>query len=225
MIPCPSEIPFSSFFSYDPTQKDEIGNRAHDFVNAMKQDGFIKNKDKYERVIPLLVSTLKEKQSQFPSLSQILNQNMALVPLPGHSQEKDSGTAVRTRSTVAICDELVKNGLGAQVFSTLIRTQSVTKSSTAKASERPKWKEHYQTITVTERMLPMGITSISLVDDVITRGATMVGAYLRIKEAFPSINVTCFALIRADSGHKIVKLTNPAEGMIQIIGEETYRRP
>jgi len=69
-------------------------------------------------------------------------------------------------------------------------------------------------------------SSLCLVDDVITKGATLLGAANRLQETFPQANVSAFALVRTlgfvDDVQRIVE---PAVGTITLRGGEAVREP
>lgn len=68
-----------------------------------------------------------------------------------------------------------------------------------------------------------------LVDDVVTRGATLLACASRLMEAYPSIPVTGFAVARTMSGgfdDSIVDLKVPVRGVIRLTESgATKRRP
>ncbi len=56
--------------------------------------------------------------------------------------------------------------------------------------------------------------SFVIVDDVITRGATLLACYARLREAYPDANITCFALARTMSDGDIPQLVEPIAGTV-----------
>jgi hypothetical protein len=68
--------------------------------------------------------------------------------------------------------------------------------------------------------------SLCLIDDVITKGSTLLGAASRLQETFPQANVSAFALVRTlgfvDDVDRIVE---PAVGTIVLRGGEAVREP
>jgi orotate phosphoribosyltransferase-like protein len=68
--------------------------------------------------------------------------------------------------------------------------------------------------------------SITVVDDVITRGSSFVGAYPRLRSAFPGIPIHCFALVRTISGRDIDGILDPVAGLItHENGQRLHREP
>jgi hypothetical protein len=63
----------------------------------------------------------------------------------------------------------------------------------AGAATRPSPLEHFASLGPA---LPVGAGRIILVDDVVTRGSTALGAAWRLLEAMPDVEVALFALAR-----------------------------
>jgi hypothetical protein len=89
---------------------------------------------------------------------------------------------------------LVQEGLGAMTWPGLRRTSAVRKSATAAPGERPSVALHYASFSLDRP--PVIPASVVLIDDVITRGRTLLAAASRLREAFPGIKVRAFALVR-----------------------------
>jgi hypothetical protein len=67
--------------------------------------------------------------------------------------------------------------------------------------------------------------SITIVDDVITRGSTFLAMYQRLAEAFPKAQIRCFAVVRTLSGVEVDQLVGPVEGIVSFDGVNLHRRP
>jgi len=68
--------------------------------------------------------------------------------------------------------------------------------------------------------------SVVLIDDVITKGRTLLAAAARVHEAFPDAQVRAFAMLRTmglSSG--VQQLLDPCQGEIRWKGGDAYRRP
>jgi hypothetical protein len=66
---------------------------------------------------------------------------------------------------------------------------------------------------------------ITLVDDVVTRGASFVGMYARLREAYPNARIHCFALIRTISSGEIDAILDPVQGEIRYENDRLSRIP
>ena len=147
-------------------------------------------------------------------------QNPVLVPVPRSALMKPGTLWVPQRLAYA----MVQRGLGASVIEFLKRETAVLKSSTAKPAERPRAIDHYHSLSVQGAL--SDIRNIVLIDDVITRGATLVGAASKLTEAFPHARIRAFAAMRAMSPPDIFLNTlAPCCGWVTVNGDHTFRKP
>ncbi len=96
-----------------------------------------------------------------------------------------------------IANALVRRGFGARVASFLIRVNAVPKSAFSSSNERPTPNQHFQSMAMQGSLAPPD--EIVLVDDIVTRGHTPIGAANRLLEAFPSTRVRAFIAMRTIS--------------------------
>lgn len=124
-----------------------------------------------------------------------------------------------------IATALVKMGLGKEVVSCLVRDDPVPKAASSVPNERPTAIQHYESMSV------QGLLStpdeILLVDDVVTRGATLLGAANRLADVFPQTRIRAFATMRTISNpNEFEKVLVPCVGTIELRGSgDTLRRP
>ena len=126
-----------------------------------------------------------------------------------------------------ISTALVKVGLGKESIPLLVRETPVPKAAWSKPSERPKAKDHIGSMSVQKR-IPEPPAQILLVDDIITRGATALGAANKLAEAFPLAQIRAFAAMRTISDPSEFQSSfNPVIGTVQYIPSTggTVRRP
>ncbi|HEX5460875.1 MAG TPA: phosphoribosyltransferase [Steroidobacteraceae bacterium] len=160
---------------------------------------------------------------------------VVLVPVPGSAPAQ---RAQWVGERVAWC--LREAGLAAEVWPLLRRRYAVKKSAFATAGERPSVLEHYASFTV-ERFPWSGVSvspcrrvgepeanrlRLTLVDDVITRGRTLLAAASRLREAFPAADVGAFALLRTlDRDEPLHRVLDPCEGEIRWAWGDARRSP
>jgi hypothetical protein len=124
-----------------------------------------------------------------------------------------------------ICEAMVAEGLGERVEAYLERVKPVRKSATAAPGERPGAEDHFESVSAGRQGLLDRPTAITLVDDVVTRGATFVGLLPHLSAAFPEAVIRCFALVRTVSGGDIERVRDPVEGMVTCENGVLKRRP
>ena len=140
-----------------------------------------------------------------------------LVPVPGKSPHKSGSLWVPQRIAAA----MVAENLGRKTVECLKRAYSVPKSSISK--DRPIPRVHYDSFYV-ETLDEAD--DILLVDDVVTRGSTLLGAANRLASALPNAKIRAFALIRTVSNPNEFKgFTVPCIERIILEGGKAFRRP
>jgi hypothetical protein len=100
----------------------------------------------------------------------------------------------------------------------------VAKAATSNPEERPKARTHFESMELEAALsLPAKVT---LIDDVVTRGAQLFGAAWKIWSVRPDVEVRAFAVIRTVSDAKdFSSLDAPCTGRIEWRDEECRRRP
>jgi hypothetical protein len=143
-----------------------------------------------------------------------------LIPVPGCAA-KSGG---RTWVAAELARALVSEGLGRASWTGLHRTVSVHKSATAAVGKRPSVRTHFDSFAVEGRVESPG--SIVLIDDVVTKGRTLLAAASRLREAFPESQIRAFALLRT-MGFEVgvQQLLDPCRGEIRWAGGDARRRP
>lgn len=160
-----STLDYAAYLSYTPRGTTEEAIRSKQIMHLLKQDSIAPTKR-----IPmseLIAENLGDKLGKLP-FANFFGEDVSLVPVPKSSLMKMGTLWVPKRLVQAFC----KFGLGKEL-DCLIRTKAVTKASTARSEDRPKAIDHYKTIDVQKGLEPP--KRVLLVDDVITRGATMLG--------------------------------------------------
>lgn len=158
----------------------------------------------------------------------VLGRCAVLVPVPGSGSASGADWA---GERIAWC--LKELELAGQVWPVLRRCRAVRKSAFAPAGARPSVLEHYESFAI-EQTLEGGPgrgargagLQLTLVDDVITRGRTVLGAAARLREAFPGAQVRAFALLRTLArGEPLCRILDPCEGEVRWICGDARRLP
>ena len=223
MLPLLSECRFGSLLAYTPRPSTPNARWAKDFCLCIKQDGVVVLGHKRVRAIAYAAKRLRDRLDETP-FGTLLGDRTVLVPTPG------SGMLVAGALWPAkrLCDELVANGLGLCVWAALHRSRAVTKSALVEAKDRPKAQEHYDSLECRgSRPLDLRRAErVVVVDDVITRGATMLAAVSHLVEAVSQAEVAGFALLRTISRPEELRaVLSPTTGTIRLRRGEAYREP
>src|SRR5271169_3471549 len=113
-----------------------------------------------------------------------------LVPVPGSTPYTHGGTW----AAALLADALVHEGVGAVAWRGLHRICAVPKSATAAPGARPTVARHYESFAM--QRLSITPPGAVLIDDVVTKGRTLLAAAARLHEALPETEIRAFALLR-----------------------------
>ena len=206
-----SECECYAYFVCSPRDRSRRGIRALNSCHQLKRgdDRIISSACRY------LAGHLDESD-----LGAILGPGVTLVPVPGSKPLRSRDSVWPARSLVAT---LVQSGLGRDWQPLLRRATEVRKSAYAPAGMRPTPAKRFDSFAT----IPANpsCTAITLVDDVITRGATMLAALSRLREAWPHIPIRGFALVRTMSYQPIRRNPVPVLCRIRLEGDQAIRVP
>lgn len=219
-------LEFGSLLSYTsrPASLDQDRKKnmlkTKDMVIWLKQDQGVQwngaSMEMSEYVAELLDLTL----TSFP-LSSFFSADTSLIPIPRSSPIRPDGLWVPER----IAKAMVRRGIGNSVIACLNRAISVNKSSISTPANRPKAPDHYHSFSV--KRIVSEPKDIVLIDDVITRGSTMIGAANRIANAFPEAKIKAFAAVRTITNpNDFTDWYDPQVGVITLNSlDGAFRRP
>jgi hypothetical protein len=234
-MPLRSEIPYASLLAYTPRSKTPAGTHAQRFVHELKRDAARIGDDTTARFVARRLR--EELGREAVALASLFDRTWVAVPVPRSSLTRDDALWPADRIATALLGE----GIVRSTQPILRRAVPVLKSATAESKDRPTAARHYASMTVAlsdssaahaESALPAVICAelgpcpkLLLVDDVITRGATMLAASSVLLDAIPDAIVMAFAVVRTNSDPPELPLLAPVKGSIRLRGEATYRRP
>jgi predicted amidophosphoribosyltransferase len=163
---------------------------------------------------------VREQAKNSPPLAGFFGPSDLLVPVPG-STPYSAGKSWASQDLAAA---LVEEGLGRAAWTGLHRVCAVRKSATAAPGTRPTVNLHYDSFYV-ERP-PEPPEGIVLIDDVITKGRTLLAAASRLHDAFPAARIRGFALLRTlGLISSLEHLLCPCKGQIRWRGGDAHRSP
>jgi phosphoribosylpyrophosphate synthetase len=212
----PSEVEFASFLVYNPRPthfSSEVSALSRRVRDAVKKETaqWARTQRLGERMRAEIGNEVRER---------FLPANATLVPMPGHAPMKDPKSHWPARE---LCEAFVTAGLGARWLALLSREVAVSKAAFSAASERPSATAHYDSMRAITDLTAGRV--ITVVDDVVTRGATMFAAVTRLREVMPHATVRGFALIRTMSSDAITSVKEPCSGIIRLVSWGTQREP
>jgi adenine/guanine phosphoribosyltransferase-like PRPP-binding protein len=144
-------------------------------------------------------------------LSEVLGPDVSLVPAPKSAPLVEGALWPARR----IAEELIRRGLGKEVLPCVRRVTAVRKSAYSAPGERPGAKEHLESMEG-QRVLASP-SRVTVVDDVVTKGATLLAVASHVKDVFPDADVRVFALLRTMGLiPEIDKVLDPCVGAIRL---------
>lgn len=191
-----SSLEFGSFLSYSPrgTSVEELASRS--LCHQIKRDGHLLVAGRPAApAIPHAVHRLG--QDRPPELADLLAPDVLLVPVP-RSAPFPPGRANGLWVPQRICEELLRAGFGSRMEPLLVRHTAVPKSAFASRVDRPGVAIHHASFRVAARLVDR-TARITLIDDVITKGSTLLAGASRLAEAYPAATIRAFALVRTMS--------------------------
>jgi hypothetical protein len=143
-----------------------------------------------------------------------------LVPVPGSAR-----TAAGTMTVAEhLATAMVEAGLGGGIWNGLRRIWPVRKSATAAPGSRPSVGTHYHSFAIEGTTAPP--PQVVLVDDVVTKGRTLLAAAARLQDAFPATEIRAFALLRTMGlVPGVDQLLDPCVGEIRWWAGDAHRTP
>lgn len=212
-----STLEFATYLSYAPYGTTKEATQSKNIMYLLKQEIPVFNPP--IQMSEFIAKNLKTELQNLP-FANFFGEDVSLVPVPKSSLMQKETLWVPQKLVQALC----KFGLGKE-FNCLVRTKAVNKAAVAKPKDRPKAIDHYSTIEVQKNLEPP--KNILLVDDVITRGATLLGSASRLCEAFPSVPIRAFAVLRVITNpNEFSKINSPVVGDIKLKPDgNTQRSP
>ena len=174
----PRRVTYASCYVYSPQGTSDVCERSR-LLCALLKSGDRHFIDKY-------VDRIQQQVAEQNQLSGFFSAADILIPVPSCMP----GGGVNAPARLA--EIMVHRGLGSASWCGLKRVHAVPKSATAKY--RPTVAMHYYSLLV--EPLEHAPTSLVLIDDVVTKGRTLLAAAARLHNAFPSARIRAFAVLR-----------------------------
>lgn len=202
---CLSELRLATLLQYSPDGTSETSRVSKESTIRIKRGSPI-----YIARIGLRVEELVRAEE----LSDFFNTETTLVPVPRSQPLRSPGTLW---PALRICEELERRGLCHEIARVLVRKRPIDKSALHRsAPQRPSPEEHIKTMAA-ESVFKVSGRQITLVDDVVTRGSTLIATATLLKKALPKATIVAFAAVRTMSKVEVDQMLDPVKGWI------TYR--
>ncbi len=211
-------VRFASCYVYSPIGSCETSECSRLLCSLLKAGD--------TRFIFKYAVRVRQQASENPGLAGFFDAGDILIPVPRSVPRSRAGVSVTEHLAAA----LVSEGLGRCAWSGLRRAIAVRKSATAPPGARPTVGKHYDSFAI-ECADPLPILAsdpgqIVLIDDVITKGRTLLAAAARLHETYPGARIRAFALLRTmGMVPGVDRLLDPCVGEIRWRAGDAHRFP
>ena len=213
-----SSVEFASFLAYSVRGAEPAQHESQRWMRYLKNESIVPGTQ--ESASSFFVRRLAERRDETPFVTWI-SPHAVLVPAPSSRLLKPG----RLWVPLKLANAMVNSGLGRRVETWLERTEAIPKAAWSKAEDRPSVRRQYDTLRMKLPVMPSD--EVVVVDDVVTRGATLLAAVSRVREALPGARVVGFAMLRALSEPaEFAEMFSPCIGRIELDQDgHTTRRP
>ncbi len=210
--PTAQRLIFASCYVYSPFGCNDASERSRLLRDLLKAGDALFMVKYAERV--------SQQVRDSSPLTGFFSPESVLVPIPGSAPQGGAGRTVADMLATALLGE----GLGHVVWAGLHRVRPVLKSATAVPGSRPSVAAHYASFAADAS--GGCLRQIMLVDDIVTKGRTLLAAAARLREALPQAEIRAFALIRTMGlVPDVNRLLDPCVGEIRWKSGDAVRTP
>lgn len=204
-----SSVAYASLLVYSPRGTSATARMTRDVCFDLKGDR--------NRMVERVVTYMNAFRDR---LTAFLGPDTTLVPAPRSAPLVEGALWPARR----IAEQLFAHGFGSRVLPCLERARAVQTSHYAQPGQRPGPMDHYESLRVLPDLEPA--FRITVVDDVITRGATLLAAASRLAEAYPTAEIRGFAVVRTMGyAEDIEEITDLATGTVSFGYGRAIREP
>lgn len=213
-----SELSFAAPLAYSPRGESAYARASRELRDDLKAD---RVRGAPPRGFAIRLAEYLSSGPLAPHFASLFGRDVALVPVPRSALQRPGDLWVPSR----LAEALLAAGLGGDVVPLLRRVAPLPKAARSDPRERPLPQHHFETLALDARLI--GSARLLLIDDVVTRGATLLGAASRVVEAYPALPVAAFAVLRTISDPALFRdLVDPVFGRIELRPQgDTLRRP
>jgi hypothetical protein len=211
------EINFASFLVYCPQRKcsTPVCKNTQKWIQGVKNNRIDNNG---VHVIKRIADEMAKRKDA--ELVKFFEGEVSLVPVP-KSAPLAPGAFWPAHK---ICEQLLSVGFGNEILSNLVRKYPTKKSAYTQAGvPRLEPDEHCKSFEWNGGLIAP--KKIILIDDVVTRGSTFLGAAQLIRKHFPNIEISGFAISRTIKKFNITSIIDPCVGKIILFNGSLNRHP
>src|SRR5882672_6294044 len=179
---CKPSLQFAACYVYSPRGVSHTANGSRRLRERVKGCD--------ARWLARYAMRVREQAFEHHQYGDLFGPEVILIPVPRSVLSSCETSWAAGQISLA----LLHQGLAAAVWTGLRRQCAVRKSATAPCIGRPTVAEHYDSFVVDSSLRTP--KRIALVDDVVTRGRTLLAASMRMHERFPGAQIGAFALVR-----------------------------
>jgi predicted amidophosphoribosyltransferase len=204
-------VDYASCYVYSPSGSGAMCERSR-LLCALLKEGNAHFMFKY-------ALRVRQQADERAILAGFFSAADVLVPVPSSTP-----SARGNWPAAHLASALLQAGIGGSAWTGLHRVCAVPKSATAAPGRRPSVTRHYASFHVEPPF--DNLVSVLLIDDVVTRGRTLLAAAARVREAIPGVHVRAFALLRTmGMAPYIENLLDPCRGQIRWRSGDAQRIP
>jgi len=212
MLPGRFRLPFAACYAYSPRGTTTMCARSRLLCTRLKRGR--------THWLHRYVSCVRDRMLQASEYREFFTQQTVLVPVPGCDPAGADSSWTARLLTVEMC----ASGMAGRMWTGLRRVSCVPRSADAWHWHRPTVQEHFESLGICSTSFQA--RDIVLIDDVITKGRTLVAAAIRLRTVFPDSRIRAFALLRTlGFVPHIDRLFDPCRGEIVWDGADARRSP
>jgi predicted amidophosphoribosyltransferase len=214
LAPAMRSLDFASCYVYAPCGACAVSARSRSLCAMIKA--------LEPPLVPVYARRVMRQAHLMPVLAEFFRAIDVLIPIPASEPSGPNRDYLPDRLAAAF----VAEGLASSAWKGLRRVRAVAKSATAAPGRRPTVLAHYESLSVVPGANLPDDARLLLIDDVVTKGRTLLAAAMRLHEAFPQARISAFALLRTlGFKDRLEGLLEPCVGRIGWRAGDAHRNP